>query len=185
METLQLSSERSAALNKRSMEGPWRAYATCDVLEHAKECRIDFEGPPSRWKEIWIAVKEIQWVACEFPWNVAHTAPERWERTFEPEELTERFELEEIFSGLVDTWRKATGGYSLTVRRYAHPAYQAILVLGPEVVPLVLRELQTRPDRWFEALKVLTKEDPTKPTDSFEQAVTAWLHWGRRKNLIS
>jgi hypothetical protein len=94
-------------------------------------------------------------------------------------------ELETIFNGLVKTWKEATGGYSVTLRRYAHGSYQSILVLGarePEVVTLILRELQQRPDWWFEALKVLTKENPVKPGASFEEAVNIWIDWGKKHN---
>jgi hypothetical protein len=101
---------------------------------------------------------------------------------------SEQAELETIFSGLVKTWNEVTGGYSVTLRRYAHGSYQAILVLGarePEVVTLILRELQQRPDWWFEALKVLTKENPVKPGASFDEAVNTWIDWGKRNNRIS
>jgi hypothetical protein len=91
---------------------------------------------------------------------------------------TDKSELETIFKGLVKAWKEGTAGCSITTRRYAHGSYQAILVLGPDVVPLILRELQNRPDWWFEALKALTKKDPTNPTDNFHDAVKAWLRWG-------
>ena len=91
-------------------------------------------------------------------------------------------QLETIFNGLVKTWKAGTAGCSITPRRYAHASYQAILVLGPDVVPFILQELKDRPDWWFEALKVLTKSDPTKPTDNFSDAVKAWLQWGKEKN---
>jgi hypothetical protein len=99
----------------------------------------------------------------------------------------DKAELEIIFNGLVKTWKEGTSGFSITTRRYAHGSYQAILVLGPDVVPLILRELQNRPDWWFEALKALTKADPTKPTDNFHDAVKAWLRWGKEQKppLIS
>jgi hypothetical protein len=106
-------------------------------------------------------------------------------RTNPIETNEERDELEDIFNGLVEKWKKETGGYSLTVRRYAHPAYQSILTLREDVIPLILRELQQRPDWWFEALKALAKTDPTKPGDNFKDAGLAWLEWGKQRNLIS
>src|SRR6266571_4177911 len=84
-------------------------------------------------------------------------------------------ELEIIFSGLAKIWRDSTGGFSTTARRFTHPTYKVILRLGPEVVPFILRELQQRPDWWFDALEFLTKENPTEPTDSFADAVAAWI----------
>jgi hypothetical protein len=93
-------------------------------------------------------------------------------------------ELEQIFNGLVKNWKEATGGYSVTTRRYAHPSYQAILVLKEDVVPLILRELQQRPDWWFEALRALTKENPVTAGATFEEAVNAWIEWGKRSGRI-
>jgi hypothetical protein len=93
-------------------------------------------------------------------------------------------ELESKFNALVKTWQQETAGCSLTTRRYAHRAYQSILVLGPAVVPLILRELQERPDWWFEALKALTNQDPTKPTDNFHNAVKAWIRWAQEQKPI-
>jgi hypothetical protein len=86
-------------------------------------------------------------------------------------------ELEQIFNGLVKIWREATGGMSSTKRRFSHPTYKAILRLGPETVQYIIAELQQRPDWWFDALELLTKENPTKPTDSFEDAANAWVEW--------
>jgi hypothetical protein len=99
-------------------------------------------------------------------------------------DVSEKAELETIFNGLSKIWKDATGGLSLTTRRFSHPTYKAILRLGPEAVPLMLKELQQRPDWWFDALEFLTKENPAKPTDSFEDAVSAWIDWGITKNLI-
>lgn len=101
-----------------------------------------------------------------------------------PTKPDSKAELETIFKGLAKAWKEGTFGCSITTRRYAHSSYQAILVLGPDVVPFMLRELQERPDWWFEALKALTKADPTKPTDNFNDAVKAWLNWGREQRLL-
>ena len=95
------------------------------------------------------------------------------------------FELEQIFYNLVKNWKDATGGYSVTTRRYEHPSYLAILALKYDAVSLILRELQQRPDYWFEALKELTKDNPVKPNATFEEAVNAWIDWGRQRNLIT
>jgi hypothetical protein len=100
----------------------------------------------------------------------------------------EKDDLKTIFDGLAKRWRDETEGSSLTMRRYAHPSYQAILVLGgrePEVVKLILQEMQKRPDMWFEALRRLTDKNPAEYAKSFEDATKAWLEWGRKERLIS
>jgi hypothetical protein len=93
--------------------------------------------------------------------------------------------LQKIFNGLAKKWKDETRSYSVTSQKYAHQAYQSILVLGPEVVPLILRDLKANGGRWFEALKALTKRDDiAKPDDSYEDAVKAWLAWGKSNKLI-
>jgi hypothetical protein len=92
--------------------------------------------------------------------------------------------VEKIFSGLVKKWQDETLGFSVTTRRYAHPSYHAILLLKDDAVPLILRELQRRPDRWFEALKLLTRANPVAPGSTFEQGVSAWIRWGKENGKI-
>lgn len=104
-------------------------------------------------------------------------------------ETSKDAELETIFNGLAKNWREATQSYSLNMRRYAHPTYQAMMVaLGKEepkdVIPLILSELQQRPDIWFEALKVFAKDDPARNSKSFDNAVAAWLEWGKKEHYI-
>src|SRR5579871_2429751 len=41
-----------------------------------------------------------------------------------------------------------------------HPAYQQIIGLGPEVIPLILDELRREPDYWFWALATLANTNP-------------------------
>jgi hypothetical protein len=64
-----------------------------------------------------------------------------------------------------------------------HPAYQRIIGLGPAAVPLLLRELEHRPDHWFWALKSITGQDPAEGTDSIGEAARAWMKWGRQAGV--
>jgi len=104
--------------------------------------------------------------------------------------VRDKVELETIFRGLANNWREATGNYSLNMRRYAHQTYQVLMhALGKEdvkdAITLILRELQQRPDAWFEALKVLTKTNPAIECKTFDEAVKAWLDWGKQKKYIT
>ena len=62
-----------------------------------------------------------------------------------------------------------------------HPAYQQIIAMGLEVVPLLFRELEREPDHWFRALHVLTGADPVPPESrgKIREMAAAWLRWGR------
>lgn len=102
--------------------------------------------------------------------------------------VAENEDTEKDFKRLAKKWRDETGSSSLTMRRYADSSYQSILVLGGRdktVVKLILQELKTQPDMWFEALRRLTNEDPAKGEKTFDGAVKAWLKWGKDKTLIS
>jgi hypothetical protein len=84
-----------------------------------------------------------------------------------------------LFGKLVDQWRRDTRMRSAADVMIMHPAYQQIIGLGPAAVPLLLEELSTRPNHWFWALKAITREDPAQGITAFEEAVGAWLQWGR------
>src|SRR5258707_10481354 len=90
------------------------------------------------------------------------------------------------FRPLAAEWKDATALLSSTTAMVAHPAYQAIIALGPPVVPLLLQELQREPVHWFEALKAITGEDPVQPEDwgKVSKMASAWLAWGRTRGLI-
>jgi hypothetical protein len=88
------------------------------------------------------------------------------------------------FQYLAEQWRKDTGHYSILARRYSHPAYRTIIAMGDSVVPLILRELARRPDRWFDALSTLTGENPGQGARTFDEGVQAWLRWGRERALF-
>jgi len=47
-----------------------------------------------------------------------------------------------------------------------------------------LLEIQEEPDHWFAALTAITGEGPVQPQHDFDEAVEAWLEWGRQKGII-
>lgn len=93
-------------------------------------------------------------------------------------------DLEEQFRSLAETWRRETRHLSSVTKMITHPAYLRILGLGPSAVPLLLQELQTRPDHWLIALKATTGEDPAPEGSTFPEAVQAWLEWGRSRGYL-
>ena len=98
-------------------------------------------------------------------------------------------DLEQSFRAHVEKWKEETGHLSSLVKAVAHPSYLRIIGLATqsnrsEIERLLLKELQDEPDHWFPALAAITGEDPTKPTDDFDDAVAAWINWGKSKKLI-
>lgn len=60
-----------------------------------------------------------------------------------------RKDLEKRFEELALRWKQERGPHSSSARLAEHPAYQAIIAMGAEVVPLLLRELDRESDHWF------------------------------------
>jgi len=102
-----------------------------------------------------------------------HQELERWVH------LPETNAREASFQKHVATWREETGHLPVK-RRIAHPSYLSIIAMGQAAVPLILLELNAHPDHWLVALNALTGKDPGQPGDTFDDAVKAWLDWGRK-----
>ena len=92
--------------------------------------------------------------------------------------------MKRTFHQFVREWRADTSLMSSAREKALHPAYQRIIGMGPTVLPLLLRELQRQPDHWLWALQAITGEDPSPGSDSFEDAVSAWIQWGKARGLV-
>ena len=94
--------------------------------------------------------------------------------------------IQRRFAALARLWLIETGGVAVSDRRIMHPAYQQIIGLGPRVIPVVLQELEARPDYLFRALRALTGENPVVDEDAgiMTRMVDAWLNWGRAHGYI-
>lgn len=93
--------------------------------------------------------------------------------------------VEQTFGALVDQWRSDTLFLSSLDKMVMHPAYQRIIGMGPRALPLIVCELQAHPDHWFWALHAISGEDPARPEATFDEAVDAWLSWGRERGYIA
>lgn len=91
----------------------------------------------------------------------------------------------ENFQALVEAWRQEVQFLSSVTEMSLHPAYQRIIGMGASVLPLLLRELENRPDHWFWALTAITGVDPVQPEDRgrIEKMSEAWLKWGKEQEL--
>jgi len=68
------------------------------------------------------------------------------------------------FHDLKHKWEKETSHLSATTQIAMHPAYQKIIGMGKDVLPLIMQELALRPNHWFWAL-------------------WSWLGWFLQRNL--
>jgi hypothetical protein len=64
-------------------------------------------------------------------------------------------------------------------------SYQMIIRMGVHVLPLLLREMEDRPDHWHFALKSITNADPVARSDrgDLTKVREAWLSWGHQHEL--
>jgi hypothetical protein len=85
--------------------------------------------------------------------------------------VTERFEA------LAQEWLNDTRFTSSTHQMVIHPAYQQIIGLGRPALPLLIRHLDDKPQRWFWALRCIAGEDPSEDAESLDDAIAAWRHW--------
>jgi len=88
------------------------------------------------------------------------------------------------FRRLANQWKRNTRFVSVLKRKMADPAYLKIIGMGKDALPFILKDLDDRPADWIPALMSITEENPVKPDDNFEQAVKAWLKWGRDHHLL-
>ncbi len=96
-----------------------------------------------------------------------------------PDAVRHQFEVH------ADIWRRETRGAPFLITRVTHWAYQRVIGLGPEVLPLVLRELERETDHWYWALNAISGVDPAEGVEDFEEAAARWLEWGRATGLLT
>ena len=92
----------------------------------------------------------------------------------------------EQFDRLAKAWKEDTRYICSTTDLATHPAYQRIIGMGRDVVPLILADLRKEPYQWFWALRAITGEDPVPETQKgkVRQMANAWIQWGKRKGFI-
>jgi hypothetical protein len=95
--------------------------------------------------------------------------------------MTHSRSLAAHFSALKRQWEDETEEDSSIQDIIKHPAYQKIIRLGPKVIPLILAELQQKPDHWFHALRELSQGANPIPEQcgNLEEMALAWIKWGR------
>lgn len=93
--------------------------------------------------------------------------------------------LKDKFQSLANQWRRETRFLSASDEQILHPAYQSIIAMGCNAVPLVLEELRSRRGHWFWALRFMSGADPVPEGANVNQAREAWLAWGRQKGLLA
>jgi hypothetical protein len=89
--------------------------------------------------------------------------------------------VEERFRRLEAIWHADTRYSSSSREIREHPAFQEIIRLGDEVVPLMLRDLERAPHFWVWALATITGANPVPASDrgNIARMSEAWVRWGK------
>lgn len=87
--------------------------------------------------------------------------------------------IRDKFHRLASRWRTDTAFQSSVHQMATHPAYQEIIGMGRDAIPLILRELERDADHWFWALRSITGIDPVPPANrgNVREMANAWLSW--------
>ncbi len=89
--------------------------------------------------------------------------------------------VEKRFHRLAAAWHQDADYLSSMDEANRHPAYQAVIGLGVEVVPFLLRDLAENHTHWFAALEAITGARPTSAADAgnIPRMAEAWLRWAK------
>jgi hypothetical protein len=98
---------------------------------------------------------------------------------------TENDKIAKEFVGRAERWKRVTSFQSSLASKFMHEDYQAIMVMGAPVIPMILKRLKKSPEHWFWALKFLAKKDVGEGTERPSDAAKAWLNWGKENGYIS
>ncbi|MBC7853193.1 MAG: SAM-dependent DNA methyltransferase [Pirellulaceae bacterium] len=99
-----------------------------------------------------------------------------------PISVNEPKRVEQRFRELSKELEIATQLHASARFTISHPAYREIIDLGPEVIPILLREMRDDPGLWSDALHELTRADPVpEGATSLADAARAWVAWGREQ----
>lgn len=91
------------------------------------------------------------------------------------------------FNQLASLWRRESGPSSSVTELAKHPAYQAIIQMGEDAVPLILEELKANPGHWFIALQKITGANPVSDEQrgNFQSMAEAWISWGNNSGYAT
>ena len=118
--------------------------------------------------------------------ELLHSQGRSRSRDFSTGNSVDDAKLESKFRELTEEWKKDTKFLSSISQIAMHPAYQRIIGMGSEVLPLILRRLSRKPDHWFWALEAITGENPVPESSQgrLGEMAEAWLDWARSHGYV-
>ena len=118
------------------------------------------------------------------PASCSHSANAKKEKSMAVLEVSKP--IQERFRELKEDWKSKTRHLSNTAQISLVFPYQMIIGMGPQVIPLILSELEKDPDHWFWALEAITGENPVAKNEAgdMEASAEAWIRWGKQNGLL-
>lgn len=97
--------------------------------------------------------------------------------------VTSNENLQFRFERLYREWKNDTKFMSSASDKAMHPAYQQVIGMGKEALPLIFNKLKKSPDHWFWALQSITGVNPI-PLDkrgNVPEMAKIWVSWGQEQ----
>ncbi len=92
--------------------------------------------------------------------------------------------LEKEFHSLVKQWQEETSFHSSLGEIFTNEAYQRIMAMGRDALPLIFSDLKQKPRFWFYALEKIVGSDVAAEAKNYGEARAIWLKWGYKHNYI-
>jgi hypothetical protein len=97
--------------------------------------------------------------------------------------------LEREFKSLAARWRNETTHLSISSEKANNFAYQQIIGMGEQVLPLIFRELETTTSDWFWALRAIARDRApvirAEDRGRVRRIAEIWMEWGKQNGYVS
>lgn len=90
------------------------------------------------------------------------------------------------FHNLAKVWKEETKLSSFPITITQNPSYLEIIGMGEKAIPFILRDLTTKPNHWFVALRAITGISPIEPSHKGDiiKMSEDWISWGKENGYI-
>ena len=87
------------------------------------------------------------------------------------------------FRKLFTEWQRLSVTQSSVADKISMPSFLAIVAMGENAVPLIVRELRVRPSFLFMALQMITRANPVPPYAAGQplEIARAWVAWAEEQ----
>ena len=93
--------------------------------------------------------------------------------------------LDHDFKALVSRWRDETAILSSVPSKVFNKSYQSVMAKGPEVLPLIFKDLLVNGGYWYWALECITGDNPAESSSNIAEAKQAWLEYAVRHGYLN